>query len=127
MNDRSANQLSDKEQSALKLCQSKLELVPADAKYASPNNPTRGKCYLASIALLQFLGGKASGYSLRRGIDTKNVPHYWVQNEQGAILDPTADQYRIIGEDPPYTDSRGVGYRGNIKRHLPLLDGMRVV
>lgn len=110
---------------ALKLCMSQLNLVAADKKYAVNNNPNRGKCYVASVALLQFLGGKDRGYKLLRAIDALNVPHYWVENSEGRVLDPTADQYSILGIIAPYELGKSVGYRGNMKRHMPILEGMK--
>jgi len=113
------------DEQALKLCINQLENVVADKKYAVEDNPNRGKCYAASVALLQFLGGKDQGYKLFRGIDDHEIPHYWVESSEGQILDPTADQYLILGIDAPYESGKSVGYRGNMKRHLPILEGMR--
>lgn len=110
---------------ALTLCMKQLKSVVADKKYAVKNNPNRGKCYVASVALLQFLGGKDQGYKLLRAIDAENVPHYWVENSEGRVLDPTADQYSILGILAPYALGKSVGYRGNMKRHMPILDGMK--
>jgi len=110
---------------ALKLCIGQLKNVVADKKYAVEGNRNRGKCYAASVALLQFLGGKDQGYKLFRGIDDHEIPHYWVENFEGHVLDPTADQYSLLDIDAPYETGKSIGYRGNMKRHLPILEGMR--
>lgn len=113
--------ISLQEKRALQLCVESLGAVEPKKDFATPGNPNHGKCYLASIALLQFLGGKEKGYKLCKANDAFNVPHYWVQNSDGLVLDATADQYEILDSSPPYEDGKGIGYRGNIKAHKPIL------
>jgi len=113
------------EEKALNACIQSLDFVDADPKFACIDNPSRGKCYVASIALLQFLGGKDAGYSLKTAKDECGVPHYWVENISGDVLDPTAEQYTVLGIKPPYEQGDPIGYRGNIKKHLPLLEEIR--
>jgi len=115
---------TNREEEAIRLCILHLDTIEADKRYSVVGNPMRGKCYLASIALLQFLGGKGNGYSLFKGMDDEGITHYWVASELSAILDPTASQYIDFKKQPPYENGRKVGYRGNLKRHRPLLDKM---
>jgi len=113
------------EDQALTLCIDSLDEIDPNPEYAQEGNPNRGKCYIASIALLKFLGGKDSGYQLYKGNDESEVPHYWVVNRNtGRILDPTRDQYEIMQCDPPYENGHAIGYRGNIRRHEPILNKM---
>lgn len=118
--------LSDHEKMSLTICTSSLHTVEANPEYAQSGNPSRGKCYLAAVALLQYLGGKGKGYSLCRGMDALGMKHYWVQNADDQILDPTALQCDVLSCDPPYQTGRRVGFRGNLKRHLPLLNCMNL-
>jgi len=118
-----AQQMHDHEKEALSKCMVNLDLIPAAPEYADSKNPTRGKCYLASRALLEFLGGKDNGYSLMRAIDRLGVPHYWVSSREGAILDATKAQYEILGIDPPYQSGERKGYRP-MNRHRVLLEAM---
>jgi hypothetical protein len=110
---------------ALNLCIANLNVVEATARYARAENPMRGKCYPASIALLEYLGGTKSGYHLCRGQCPNGETHYWVETLAGEILDPTARQYTDFGQTPPYRNSKRVGYRPTVKRHVALLSRMR--
>jgi hypothetical protein len=118
------------EQRALSKCRQSLHLVEADPEYADPNNPTRGKCYYAAVALLHYLGSSQADYHLMRAI-TEDGTHYWVQDCHGFILDPTVEQFAIMKKPPPYTLGRrmvfgqAVTTRPNFKKHLPILDAMR--
>ena len=107
-------------------------------KYSVPpeDNPTRGKSYLAAVALYDFFGGSSSGYHIVTAADNRLGNHYWVKNEYGEDLDPTAEQFKLIGVNPPYgTEKNADGTvsprakrtskRINFKNHLPLLDSMR--
>lgn len=116
--------LQTHEEDALKKCKLHLVLVDADPRFATPNNPNRGRCYLASIALLQYLGGRDNGYGLMRAVDDLDVTHYWVCSPDGEVLDPTADQYQNLPYDPPYPTGKRTGYRGNLRKHLPILNRM---
>ena len=101
-----------------------LPLVEATPEYADPNNPTRGKCYPAAIALFVFLGGRDKGYRLMRGVDDTGS-HYWVKSPSGVILDPTAEQFDIMGIGAPYVSGKPTTFRTTVKRHLPILNALR--
>jgi len=90
----------------------------------TPDNPMRGKCYVASVALLEYLGGVPKGYHLAKGED-KNGDHYWVENSARVVLDPTKQQFELMGIDPPYETGRYVGRRNTFKQHMSLLEAMR--
>ena len=88
--------------------QSKLTPDLLKPEYKSYNKfvPAFGHCYVASEALYHLSGGKASGLSVKRARDDFQITHWWLEDSQGNIFDPTADQYRYHKIDPPY--SRGV-------------------
>lgn len=117
-------EITPQERSALSRCIAYLPLVEPDQAYADRNNPTRGKCYAASIALFVYLGGRDAGYALMRGSDSAGV-HYWVENRFGKVLDPTAEQFAVMRRQPPYFIGKSVGFRPNVKRHLPILNAMQ--
>ena len=125
--------LTDRESSVLACCRLHLDKIEPHPDYVgsgkfavgSVDNPTRGKCYLASAAVLDFLGGVKAGYHLAKATNHLG-DHYWVVNDHGAILDATREQFDILGERPPYQQGRRVGRRNSLKKHLPLLEAMRV-
>ena len=52
-----------------------------------------GFCYIATEALFHLIGGEKSGY-FPCYYKIKNESHWWLQNKDGHILDPTMDQYK---------------------------------
>ena len=76
-----------------------------------PANPTAGHCYHAAEALYHMIGGKKSGWVPMRVREADGMTHWWLQHRKtGEIADPTADQYRLLGEEPPYTEGRAGGF-----------------
>ena len=66
-------------------------------------NPTHGHCYAATEALFYLLKETGiSGYRPKRARDYNGVVHWWLENKVN-ILDPTEDQYRLVGDIPPYS------------------------
>jgi hypothetical protein len=116
--------LTADEETAVDLCRKHLATVESYRDAPVEGNPTRGKCYVASVALLEYLGGIKAGYHLNKGID-ENGDHYWVTSRAGTILDPTIEQFEILGIKPPYKVGKKVGRRNTLKKHLPLLEAMR--
>lgn len=51
-----------------------------------------GYCYVACEALYFILGGKSNGWYMVE-IDLSYCNHWFLANEDGSILDPTADQF----------------------------------
>lgn len=72
-----------------------------------------GHCHSASVAFYVLIGGKDSGYKLRKGIDDRNETHYWIESRDGSIIDLTAEQYLERRVCPPYNNAirRGVSHR----------------
>ena len=120
--------ITEHERVALALCIKHLDAIPPAAGYDNHDNPTRGKCHAASVALHQYLGGFKTGYRFMKAEymhgDHPDV-HYWVMSPSGAILDPTVDQYTFIGMTPPYGKGKRISYQPNIQRQMPLLNRMR--
>ena len=124
--------LTKREQAAVDCCKANLYKVEphpdyvGGGKFAVPpaDNPSRGKCYLASAALCDFFGGPKAGYHLVKASNHLG-DHYWVITNQGVVIDATKEQFDLIGEKPPYRLGRKVGKRNTLKKHLPLLDALR--
>jgi hypothetical protein len=124
--------ITAREQAALNACKRHLDIVEPHPEYVSSgkfsvgpkDNPSRGKCYIASVAMVEFLGGIKAGYHLVKGTNELG-DHYWVVNNAGVVLDPTKEQFDIIGAPPPYKIGRKVGRRNNLKRHLPLIEAIQ--
>jgi len=74
--------------------------TPAEA------NPVAGHCYVASEALYHLLGGKESGLTPHSGKLGQGM-HWWLEDETGAVLDPTMDQ---LPEGYNYHAGRGRGF-----------------
>ena len=72
-----------------------------------------GFCYIATEALFHLVGGTSSDFRpmyLRDGAET----HWWLQDSNGSILDPTHDQYG--GAKPPYHLGKRAGFQNGYKR-----------
>jgi len=74
------------------------------------HHPTAGHCYAAAEALYHLLGGKHSRYTPQVGKIDEEGTHWWLEDKEGNILDPTADQFYYKKESPPYNNGRGTGF-----------------
>ena len=72
-----------------------------------------GHCHHATLAMYNLLGGKDSGYKVRKASDELEIKHYWLENSKGEVIDPTVEQYSDLGRNPPYENrvNKGVSYR----------------
>jgi hypothetical protein len=86
------------------------DMIPARFQDRS-DIPYYGHCFHASIALFKLLGGKRTGYSVRRAIDDAGISHYWLRAPSGYVIDPTVEQYTSRGLVPPYSTSVCTGFR----------------
>jgi uncharacterized protein len=87
------------------------DLLPLQYRESNRVNPLFGHCYHSVEALYHLirdlqLPREYLRFRLRRGVDAGKIPHWWLQNDQGAILDPTAGQYTSKGLIPPYANGR---------------------
>jgi hypothetical protein len=87
-----------------------IDLLQPRFREAAKKNKFCGHCYAASEALYHMMGAKDSGYTPTRAQDADGIVHWWLQDDEGNILDPTADQYYSIGKTPPYSTGRGGGF-----------------
>ena len=87
------------------------DLLKRRFREGNATNPLFGHCYHSAGALFHLIRAlrlpeKFLGYRSCRGVDDGNIPHYWLQNERGEILDPTVGQYTSKGLNPPYGSGR---------------------
>lgn len=71
-----------------------------------------GHCHHATIAMYHLLGGKGSGYKVRKAVDELEIKHYWLESPSGEVIDPTAEQYTQLGRPLPYSNrvKKGVSH-----------------
>jgi len=86
------------------------DLLKPKYRLINSYNPMYGHCYIASEALFHLNGGKASGLSIKRARDDFGISHWWLESDDGEILDLTADQYKVFGFDPPYSKGVKTGF-----------------
>jgi len=97
----------------IKLIQKSLtpDLLKRRFREGNAINPLFGHCYHSAETLFHLirefrLPEKFLAYRPCRGVDGNNIPHWWLQNDRGEILDPTAGQYTSKGLNPPYGSGR---------------------
>jgi hypothetical protein len=84
------------------------DLLKPSYREENKKNPTFGHCYVASEVLFHLIEADIPGrFSPWIGKDDQGINHWWlVDNEDGSIVDPTADQYISQGKIPPYEHGR---------------------
>lgn len=104
------------------LIKSVLTIELLQKKYRGKNlkNPLFGHCYVASEALYHLIRSLSFNdhlleYKPCRGRDSDNITHWWLQDNEGKILDPTAEQYTSQSKVPPYHK----GLRGPFLTRIP--------
>ena len=75
-------------------------------EYRAHPNPVAGHCYVASEALYHKLGGKSAGWT-PQSIRHEGGPHWYLKNQDGTVIDPTADQFVT---PVPYSQGKGCGF-----------------
>lgn len=90
----------------------KEEYIPLEYR-GKINNKFCGHCHHATIAMYYLLGGKNSGYKVKKAVDELSITHYWLESESGNVIDPTSEQYTELSRPLPYKNkiSKGVSYR----------------
>lgn len=77
------------------------------------SSATEGHCYACAEAAFHVLGGKDVGLVPQVASFVENgrrVSHWWLRTASGEILDPTAEQFHAVGENPPYELGKGAGF-----------------
>lgn len=85
------------------------DLLPKKWVTRNSTNPTFGHCHTTAGVLYKTFGPKA--VKMYRGFDGE-IYHWWVQDNEGNIIDLTADQYYSVGKQPPYDKGEKAGLLG---------------
>jgi hypothetical protein len=81
------------------------ELLKANQKGAG-TGPLAGHCYVAAQAAYHLLGGRSSGLT-PHSASHRGGTHWWLEDESGEIVDPTAAQWK---KPFPYQKGTGRGF-----------------
>ena len=119
--------------SCLSQCLVKLEecLTPdlLTPKYREENesNPMYGHCYHTTQAMYYLLD--TDTLDIMSAIDWRGDKHWWLRDrETNNDIDMTADQYYLIGKEPPHENgkiSKWYGWKGRVHgRTLTLIERM---
>lgn len=83
-----------------------LDLLVREYKQWGKEGKSNGHCYVASEAVYHLMGGKEAGF---KGVtlNFQGYPHWWIVDQFGQVLDPTADQYDVV---VPYGKGKGCGF-----------------
>jgi len=77
------------------------------AENAKSGISSAGFCYIATEAAFHLVGGQKSAWRPKVAKYADGT-HWWLEMQDGARLDPTADQYE--DEQPPYELGRWCGF-----------------
>lgn len=86
------------------------------------SNGTYGHCHTASGVLYKIFGSK--NVKMYRAMDDEGLYHWWVVDKDGKIIDPTHEQYTLLGRKPPYDQGQKAGMLGfSYKKRILTLYG----
>jgi hypothetical protein len=74
------------------------------------SNGTYGHCHTASGVLYKIFGPK--NVKMFRAKDDEGLYHWWVVDKDNKIIDPTHEQYTLLGKKPPYLEGKKAGMLG---------------
>lgn len=102
-----------------------IDLLPkkfVERNISGGSNGTFGHCHTASGVLYKIFGSK--NVHMYRALDDEGIYHWWVVDKNGKIIDPTSEQYTLLGKQPPYDRGEKAGMLGfdYKKRVLYLLE-----
>jgi len=105
-----------------------IDLLPKKMKDRNINggsNGTYGHCHTAAGVIYKIFGPK--NVHMHRGLDDENLYHWWIVDKNGNIIDPTSEQYTLLGKVPPYDKGEKAGLLGfdYKKRVLALLEKIK--
>jgi hypothetical protein len=97
------------------------DLLPkymVDRNQNGGSDGTYGHCHTASSVIYKIFGPK--NVHLFRAKDDEGLYHWWVVDKHGKIVDPTHEQYTLLGRKAPYEQGTkatmlGFEYRKRVK------------
>ena len=105
-----------------------IDLLPKkmqEINISGGSNGTYGHCHTAAGVIYKIFGPK--NVHMHRALDDENLYHWWIVDKNGKIIDPTSEQYTLLGRIPPYDKGEKAGLLGfdYKKRVLTLLDRIK--
>jgi len=105
-----------------------VDLLPKkmrDRNINGGSNGTFGHCHNAAGVIYKIFGPK--NVHMWRALDDEGIYHWWIVDKNKKIIDPTSEQYTLLGRVPPYTNGEKSGLLGfdYKKRVLTLLERVR--
>lgn len=109
-------------------CNLTIDLLPKkmqERNISGGSNGTYGHCHTAAGVIYKIFGPKH--VHMYRALDDEGLYHWWVVDKSGKIIDPTSEQYTLLGKVPPYADGQKAGLLGFAykKRVFTLLDRVK--
>lgn len=74
------------------------------------NNNKYGHCHTASGVIYKLFGPK--NVHMYRAKDDEDLYHWWIVDKKGKVIDLTAEQYTLLGKQPPYKNGKKAGILG---------------
>ena len=104
------------------------KLLKPEYRKTNANNPMYGHCYVATEALYCLMNkfSLTDTFKPFQAKDENNVSHWWLQSQDGEIIDITASQYTSVGKTPPYSNgkSRSFMYPSPSKRSRNVMEAV---
>lgn len=105
-------------------CNLTLDLLPLkmrERNVCGGSNGTYGHCHTASGVIYKIFGSK--NVHMYKALDDENLYHWWIVDKNGKIIDPTHEQYTLLGRTPPYDQGKkasmlGFEYRNRVNTLL---------
>jgi len=80
------------------------DLLKKEYRKINKTNKLYGHCFVATETLYYLLKDKS--FFPYYSKDYKNITHWWLQNDEGKILDVTKEQYLRVNKKPPYNKGK---------------------
>lgn len=101
-----------------------IDLLPLKMRHRNMfggSNNSYGHCHTAAGVLYKIFGYK--NLHMYRALDHEGMYHWWAVDKTGQIIDPTSEQYYLLGNHPPYGQGAkasmlGFSYRDRVNTLL---------
>lgn len=87
------------------------DLLKPEWRRRPRRSASAGHCYVATEALYHLMGGKRSGFTPTSG-PCPGGSHWWLQDDEGRIIDVTGDQFTAKELRKIHAFGRGRGFMG---------------
>lgn len=101
-----------------------IDLLPKkmqDRNINGGSNGTYGHCHTAAGVIYKIFGSK--NVHTHKALDDEGLYHWWIVDKNEKIIDPTHEQYTLLGRTPPYARGKkapllGFEYRKRVSALL---------